>query len=826
MAQDPIDPRPEGDDGTWHQPAQDDSTLRPGTGSQANSGTSGPKDEPEAPPPTVPADEPTMPPAETSAAKVPGDARDSRDSDEVTPRSDSPPTQDWARLPAPKIEEGQVLFGKFLLEKKIGEGGMGEVWLVENINIQRESALKLIKPEIAANDKGWRRFEREARLMAKITHPNAVVIYDFMRTHSMGYIEMEFVKGQSLDRILRDRGDQPMPLEWTADILDQLCSVLQDAHGYFDEKKGRPKPIIHRDLKPSNLMLLDRKPAGQNLKVLDFGIAKMAEDEGSPELTGAGDLLGTPAFMSPEQIRGGITREGRGEIDGRSDLYSVGVLLYQMLTGVMPFRGMSKMALLAAHLNATPPPMREANPAADVPPVVERLVMRCLEKEPDRRPQSARELAEQFRAAVRESIGEVPARPALRIPSPRLVGLAGLVLAASLTAGALAVRYRGRTPVKTGPDPDVVTNNSVVVEKPARTATKKAATTIEGYEPLDAEALSADAHEHNYAWDPSLVDRDARPAGLRRNADGSVYYGFAPGIYLPRGYQPADRTDTINFWPRVLVRSKDGARFLRIPGGTYSQGDFRQGSPTTDLQNQPLLRHKVEISGFYIQETEVTNGEIVQFLKDHSDDQSKLERWNLGRTTLSQVSNPKLPDEQVNQCPAVFMSRMMAQRYAGTVGGRLPTEAEWEYTARSLGKDNLWAWKRVNGQNMGPKAHLLGNNPFPVPVTTFKGHDETEQQVLDMTGNVREWCLDAYEPYEKVIAETAPNGEASRDPRIGDEPGTKDAKVHYVVRGGSCLMAADDAMTFQRNGVAAEEENPDLGFRVVLECPPDLVAGK
>ena len=115
--------------------------------------------------------------------------------------------------------------------------------------------------------------------------------------------------------------------------------------------------------------------------MLDFGIAKIVEDEGSPELTGAGDLVGTPAYMSPEQIRGGFERDGKTQdIDGRSDLYSTGVVLYHLLTGALPFRG-SKMALLAAHLNNAPLPMKEANPRAEVPPDVERVVLRCLEKE-------------------------------------------------------------------------------------------------------------------------------------------------------------------------------------------------------------------------------------------------------------------------------------------------------------------------------------------------------------------------------------------------------------------------------------------------------------
>jgi serine/threonine-protein kinase len=232
-----------------------------------------------------------------------------------------------------------------------------------------------------------------------------VAVYDFKRTQSVGYIEMEFVRGRSLTDILKDHDNQPMPLDWTARVLDQLCAVLQEAHDHRDEKTGKPKPIIHRDLKPSNLMLVDPKDRADppKLKVLDFGIAKMVEEDGGGAdltVTAAGDLIGTPTYMSPEQIRVGFERDDdKLEIDGRSDLYSTGVVLYHLLTGTLPFRG-SKMALLAAHLNNPPLPMKEANPKAVVPAEVERVVMQCLEKDPAKRPQSARELAEMFRAAV------------------------------------------------------------------------------------------------------------------------------------------------------------------------------------------------------------------------------------------------------------------------------------------------------------------------------------------------------------------------------------------------------------------------------------------
>jgi serine/threonine-protein kinase len=294
----------------------------------------------------------------------------------------------WRALPR---SEGRVLFDRYLLLERIGDGGTGEVWRVRHLERDSERALKLIKPEIARNDEGWMRFGREARLMARIDHPNAVAVYDVGLKQSVGYIEMESVRGRSLADVLEGRHGRPMPLDWTAQVLDQLCSVLQEAHGCVDPRTGLPKPILHRDLKPSHLMLVDGKPPGEDLKVLDFGIARMVEDE---------DLVGTPAYMSPERIRGGITKEGKGDIDGRSDLYSTGVLLYQLLTGSLPFPKMDQMALLGAHLHGTPLPMKEANPEAEVPAEVDRVVMQCLEKDPVKRPQTARELAETYRAAI------------------------------------------------------------------------------------------------------------------------------------------------------------------------------------------------------------------------------------------------------------------------------------------------------------------------------------------------------------------------------------------------------------------------------------------
>ncbi len=821
------------DDGTWFQPTQSAPVI---PGQQTDAPDTKPVSSHDDITPRIDSLLSAFTPTPSGS---PG-SKDSADSDGATPtpKSGNERSDEWDHLPPPVMEKGQVVFGKYLLLQKIGEGGMGEVWLVENTQLERKSALKLIKQEIAQNKKGWSRFEREARLMAKLTHPNAVAVYDFKRTQSMGYIEMEFVRGCSLDKYLAEFKGQPMPLLWTAQILEQLCSLLQDAHGYVDEKRGQVKPIIHRDLKPSNLMLVDKKPPGQNLKVLDFGIAKMIEDDGSPELTGAGDLVGTPAYMSPEQIRGGVTKEGTGDIDGRSDLYSVGVLLYQLLTGYLPFTGMSKMAMLAAHLNWQPPPMIEANPDARVPPQVERVVMSCLEKEPDRRPSTARELAEKFRAAVTGDEIEVPRRkslivvPLVAVSCVLVAALGWALLRWSKPGDAVSATGEPKTTSGTsartadGLRKETIANESMETTSPDRFLSK-----LPGYKSVSADQLESMGARKNSALERLPSDLEDAPGFIIRESDDAVFYCFKRGIYLPLGYRPEDPKDLPGFWPRALVRESDGVKFIRISGGSFDRGDFtaqKSQKPVLDLQDNPCQLHKVEVSGFYIQEAEVTNKEVTDFQREHAD--VPLDSWKDAIAFL--IDDQKKPRDEVERFPAVCINRTTAQQIARSVGGRLPTEAEWEYAARSGGTRSRWAGKVQVVKKSPPKARLASltnaGEFLPVPVKSFAGEDETDQKVFDMTGNVREWCLDVYKPYPAIINDYSKSDRARvddslRDPHEGGEPDKLDSSQKYVVRGGSFDSQPEDARSFQRTAVAASEQLRDLGFRVVIQCPPEII---
>ena len=289
--------------------------------------------------------------------------------------------------------KGLVLFERYVVEKKLGEGGMGAVWLVHDRMLESQRALKLISSGIAADPDAQARFLREARIQDRINHPNAARIYDVKICNDTAFITMEYVPGKSVKDALEPA--VPMSLEWTTRILEQLCDVLQKAH---DQK------IVHRDLKPGNMMLVDGRPPGhEQLKVLDFGIAKMLESDtlGSDLKTNTGHVPGTPRYSSPEQITG-------GKVDERSDIYSVGLILYEFLTGHRPFSG-PITALTYQHTQVPPPSLAEVGATVQVPPAVEQVVMKCLAKQPADRPQSPRELIAMFHLAVASATSPQPA---------------------------------------------------------------------------------------------------------------------------------------------------------------------------------------------------------------------------------------------------------------------------------------------------------------------------------------------------------------------------------------------------------------------------------
>ncbi|HFD39135.1 MAG TPA: FHA domain-containing protein [Anaerolineae bacterium] len=289
--------------------------------------------------------------------------------------------------------EGSTL-GKYQVLEKIGQGGMAQVYKGYDPILERTVALKVLRPEFAADPEFVQRFMREARMAASLKHPNLVTIHDVEQLQDVEqaitthYIVMEFLPGHTLQEEIHRRG--ALPLERTIEITRALADALDHAH-----QRG----LTHRDVKPSNIML---GPEGQ-VTLMDFGIVKAAA---GVQLTQEGVRIGTPEYMSPEQAKG-------QKVDHRSDIYSLGIVLYEMLTGRVPFQSASTPGVLYCHIHETPtPPSRLAS---TLPPAVDRVVLQALAKKPEQRFQTAGQLAAQLEKAAQPEKAVAP-RPARARP--------------------------------------------------------------------------------------------------------------------------------------------------------------------------------------------------------------------------------------------------------------------------------------------------------------------------------------------------------------------------------------------------------------------------
>ncbi len=272
---------------------------------------------------------------------------------------------------------GKTVAGRFKVEELIGQGGMGKVYRARHLALDRLVCLKMLKPALLEDPTLVGRFEREAKAASRLNHPNGIQVLDFGRNDLDGslYIVMELVQGKDLRIVLRD--EWPLPEERLCNIMAQVVAALGEAHAHN---------VIHRDLKPENIMVEQRRDQPDFVKVLDFGIAKILDSD-MPGLTRNDVVCGTPQYMAPEQATG-------SQLDARCDLYAVGVILYQMATGHLPFDGQNSMEVLTKHVNERPIPPRQRQPDAPISEAMESLILRALEKDPMLRPQTAAEFRE------------------------------------------------------------------------------------------------------------------------------------------------------------------------------------------------------------------------------------------------------------------------------------------------------------------------------------------------------------------------------------------------------------------------------------------------
>ena len=282
-------------------------------------------------------------------------------------------------VPANRDLSGNLLLDRYRLLSKLGEGGMGTVYLAEHVTIKKRCAIKLLNPEYAHKQDLVERFLQEARAASMIAHENVVEITDFGAAHGSVFFVMEMLIGEDLADTIRR--EAPLPWSRVAPIALQICRALAAAHN---------KGIVHRDMKPENCFRVERHGNSDFIKVLDFGIAKVTSDDESegtgPRLTSTGMIFGTPTYMSPEQAQG-------QRVDLRSDIYALGIILYELLTAKVPFSADNFMGILTKHMFDEPMAPSEAAPYADISPEVEAIVLKALQKERAYRFQTMEELS-------------------------------------------------------------------------------------------------------------------------------------------------------------------------------------------------------------------------------------------------------------------------------------------------------------------------------------------------------------------------------------------------------------------------------------------------
>ncbi|MEM9192776.1 MAG: serine/threonine-protein kinase [Myxococcota bacterium] len=282
---------------------------------------------------------------------------------------------------------GKQVAGQFRIVQKIGTGGMGAVYKAEQPEMNRHVAVKILHSKYLARTDLVSRFRREARAMSHLSHPNTARVFLYGQLEDGAcYFVMEYLAGRNLAQVVRAEG--PMEAERAINIMVQVCGALEEAH-----QSG----IIHRDLKPENIFLTSQGGINDYPKVLDFGLAKVTERQmrpGSLILTQEGMVFGTPEFMSPEQARG-------EKLDGRSDIYSLGVILYELMTGKLPFDAKQPMDYINMHINEPPMPLSRRSPMREFPPGLQETLDRALGKKPEDRFESAAAFGQALRNVVR-----------------------------------------------------------------------------------------------------------------------------------------------------------------------------------------------------------------------------------------------------------------------------------------------------------------------------------------------------------------------------------------------------------------------------------------
>lgn len=710
------------------------------------------------------------------------------------------------------LESGAEPIAGYRLLAPLGRGGGGEVW-----NAVAPGGFPVALKFISLANKLGTLELHALEIVRHVRNPHLLAMFGSWQVGDRIVIAMELADGTLYDRFSEcvSQGLQGIPgpeiHEFFRDAAKGI-DFLNGPHHSLDVKEVLG--IQHRDIKPKNLLMV-----GGGVKVADYGLARVLNHA----QTGHTGSM-TVAYAAPEFFKG-VTSD-------RSDQYCLAVTYCHMRGGSLPFTGQDA-EIIAGHVFRSPDLSR-------LPEREREAVARALSKDPMQRWPSCRAFVDAVAghepAVLRDDLP--PEDPDDETLGPRRFANPTSVAVFGPDTGrqsALEMPEEFRTaatqPYLTPPNPErkpalslrplvdacVLALAVLIACSLLRPRTVVFIPTLppgfEGYEVVDeVEPIGRRPDRSRLEPLKRLLfvkeTKDVRrwPRRIVRTEGGVLFDSVREGIYLPEGYAPDEHGGDVRGWPRRIVRTADNARFVLIEGGDFSMGDFTQPARGPDENHPDRPAHPVRVSAFYLQQTEVTYGETHRFFAARATrpEERWLDVWDL----LKKDGTP----EQIaaaNRHPAVGLSNVVAREFARWAGGRLTREDEWEYAARSLGKEAAYVWNG-RGDFRPPSDQLcyvdrLGTfqSPLSGRVMNYKD-DRTEQGIHDMAGNVREWCLTEWRPFPGAPA-------AAR--RAASRP-------TYVIRGGSFLSGLKKTRTTYRSDHEHELfTDIDLGFRVAIDCP-------
>ncbi|HRV91256.1 MAG TPA: SUMF1/EgtB/PvdO family nonheme iron enzyme [Anaerolineae bacterium] len=591
--------------------------------------------------------------------------------------------------PNPQIDWiGQTIGNRYKIESFIGQGGMSSVYKAADPNLSRTVAIKVIHPHLSNDPQFLRRFEHEAAAVARLRHPNIIQVYDFNHENNVYYMVMEYIPGQDLKEQLKSLSSkhQRLPLAETVRIMGAVCEAVSYAH---------EQNMIHRDLKPANIMI---NPQGQPI-LTDFGVAKMLD---GLDHTVTGAIIGTAKYLSPEQAKG-------ERPDERSDVYSLGVMLYEMLAGRPPFDADTTVAVLMKHVNEPVPDIRQIQ--SDIPEALIRIVEKALEKDKNKRYQSAIQLAVALKTLnLNVQPAEVDEAAKKTVASFRMADYE------SERAKTDESIRRQAVPAPVAPVSATKSSSSMPILIGVGAVVLLA---IIGLVAFLAFSLGSSSD-----GEPGVVETTSQPTAEQAQVTNGSQEETGQATATNSGESGTEATqDTSQVaqvaeeGPAVDPNLPSSVGMIQIPGNAYSVGVL-----TADRDH--AAAQQVDLESFWLDQYETTNAQYAEFLADTGG--THPESWIGGNIPADQES-----------FPVMGVTWDEAAAYCAWAKKRLPTEAEWEVAARGS-EGRLFPW----GDNFRA-VELPRSGTYKVG---GKATNQSPFGVFDMAGNVWEWVDEPYAP--------------------------------------------------------------------------------